>query len=357
MGVSARTRPFFRLKLFTAATDECVVNLNYDKIKSKVEHGGNHWTSYSDLFLVLSVVFLLLYVVANLRSGTVSFAQYRQIQEAKQEVAEAKQQVKAYEILKQDYLKNGASGDEIKMYQELMGKLSLLEGEAKQERDSMYRQAKEAQEKEESLNRYQQMVKGIISANLVASQRLKKRDEAIVQRDQAIMERNYEIDDLTRSVQMKEAVIDQNNQTIAGIESKLDKEIQAVQEAYRGRQQDKAVADAKIAELKADSGKKIDALRHENDQYMTQLQSAQQSILEKNRRVRAVDVPAERSRRQVPASNLGARPRSRAGAGAVKRPHLKTASEAARSRWKASSRRNRNTKRPSRLRTKLTTIS
>jgi myosin heavy subunit len=259
------------------------VNLNYEKIKTKVEHGGNHWTSYSDLFLVLSVVFLLLYVVANLRSGTVSIAQYTQLQQAKTEAEELRKQIKAYDMLNKDYLKNGASGDEIQMYQELMGKLSLLETEAKTESVKAAQQAKDAKEKEEALNKYQQMVKNVISANLVASQRMKKRDLAIVERDQAIVERNYEIEDLNRSIQQKESVIDSNNKTIAGIEDKLQQQIQEVQNAYNANKANKEDAERQIAQLKADSMHRIDALRQENNNYMNQLQSAQQNILEKNR--------------------------------------------------------------------------
>ena len=44
------------------------MSLDYDKIKKKEE--ANQWTSNSDLFMVLSVVFLLLYVVSSLRNGT-----------------------------------------------------------------------------------------------------------------------------------------------------------------------------------------------------------------------------------------------------------------------------------------------
>jgi myosin heavy subunit len=259
------------------------VNLNYEKIKTKVEHGGNHWTSYSDLFLVLSVVFLLLYVVANLRSGTVSIAQYTQLQQAKTEAEELRKQIKAYDSLNKDYLKNGASSDEIQMYQELMGKLSLLETEAKDESAKAAQKARDAKEKEEALNRYQQMVKNVISANLVSAQRLKKRDLAIVERDQAIVERNNEIEALDRSIQQKESVINANNQTIAGIENKLEQQIQEVQNAYRSNKANKEQAEKQIAQLKADSMHRIDALRQENSNYMNQLQAAQQSILEKNR--------------------------------------------------------------------------
>lgn len=259
------------------------MNLNYEKIKTKVEHGGNHWTSYSDLFLVLSVVFLLLYVVANLRSGTVSIAQMSQLQQAKTEAEELKHQIRAYDSLNKDYLKNGASSDEIQMYQQLMGQLSLLETEAKDESIKAAQKARDAKDKEEALNKYQQMVKNVISANLVSAQRLKKRDLAIVERDEAIVERNNEIEAMDRSIQQKESVIDANNKQISGIENQLQAQIQEVQNAYRANKANKAQAEQQIAQLKADSAHRIDALRQENSGYMNQLQAAQQSILEKNR--------------------------------------------------------------------------
>jgi hypothetical protein len=213
----------------------------------------------------------------------VSIAQYTQLQQAKTEAEELRKQIKAYDSLNKDYLKNGASSDEIQMYQELMGKLSLLETEAKDESVKAAQKARDAKEKEEALNRYQQMVKNVISANLVSAQRLKKRDLAIVERDQAIVERNNEIEALDRSIQQKESVIDANNQTIAGIENKLQQQIQEVQNAYKANKSNKEQAEKQIAQLKADSMHRIDALRQENSSYMNQLQAAQQSILEKNR--------------------------------------------------------------------------
>ena len=45
--------------------------MSFEYRKSK-GHGDNEsfWTSYSDLFLGLSSIFLMLYVVASLRTGT-----------------------------------------------------------------------------------------------------------------------------------------------------------------------------------------------------------------------------------------------------------------------------------------------
>jgi hypothetical protein len=208
------------------------VNLNYDKIKRRVEDGGNHWTSYSDLFLVLSVVFLLLFTVANIRSGTITMAQQTQLAQAKHEVDDLKQQIKAYDVLKEDYVKNGASQDEIQSYHDLMDHMDLLSSDAKKERDDLSAQAKAADEKAKNLNHYQAMVKNIISANLVASGKMKKRDLMLDEKDK-------DLDNLESTVQTQQSAIYQNNATITQIQNGLQKQIQETRSAYRSKKNSK----------------------------------------------------------------------------------------------------------------------
>jgi DNA repair exonuclease SbcCD ATPase subunit len=255
---------------------ESPVNLNYEKIRAKVEHGGNHWTSYSDLFLVLSVVFLLLYVVANLRSSTLGLASHSAVQAMKQETEELKKQIKVYENMKDEYLKSDASSEEVGLYQELMGKLTLLEDSAKNERKELYKQAQAAQEKEQNLNRYQALVKNIISANLVASSKLKKRDDIIETKE-------ADIQNLNRTVQEKEQTISKNNNTISQIEQQLTKQIEEVKYAYRSKKSQAKKMDQIIDGLKAEGEKKIASLRDQNSQYLSQLEKAQTAIVAKNR--------------------------------------------------------------------------
>ena len=259
------------------------MNLNYEKIRAKVEHGGNQWTSYSDLFLVLSVVFLLLYVVANLRNGTMSLATSSQLQQAKAENEELKKQIKTYELLREDYLKQGASGDEVKVYQELMDKLSLLEGEAKDQHKALYAQAKEAEEKEKSLNHYQALVKNIISANLVASSRIKKRDLTIVEKDKDIGDLSHEIEEKQNEIKSREQEINANNQKIAHINTELENQIQEVKYAYRSKKKSKEKLEQEISSLENQSRARIKSLKSKNYEFEAQLQSAQSEIEKKNR--------------------------------------------------------------------------
>jgi myosin heavy subunit len=252
------------------------MNLNYEKIKAKVEHGGNHWTSYSDLFLVLSVVFLLLFVVANLRTGTVSVATHA-------EVEKLKSQIKVYESMKEEYLKKDASNEEIQVYQELMSKLTLLEDDAKKERQQLYKQAKDAREKEQNLNRYQAMVQSIINTNMVAKSKLKRRDEVIEENQEIITQREKAIDDLNQSVKSRDLQIHDNNDRITDIQDKLSEQIKQVQYAYRSNKRSKEKMDEDIKKLQEKSNAEISALQSQNTQAVDQLNATKSKLEEKNR--------------------------------------------------------------------------
>src|SRR5699024_3554654 len=126
-----------------------------DRIKHKVEHGSGHqWTSYSDLFLVLTVTFMLLYVVANLRGGAAAVVAQQQLLVSSARMSELEKQVKAYEVMKENYIEKGASNDEIAMYRELEDKLALLEGAAQEEYADAQEKAREAKLKFNGLNKY-----------------------------------------------------------------------------------------------------------------------------------------------------------------------------------------------------------
>jgi hypothetical protein len=252
------------------------VNLNYDKIKRRVEDGGSHWTSYSDLFLVLSVVFLLLFTVANIRSGTITMAQQAQLTAAKHEADDLKQQIKAYDVLKEDYVKNGASQDEIQGYHDLMDHMDLLASDAKKNRDDLSAQAKAADEKAKNLNHYQAMVKNIISANLVASGKMKKRDQMLDEKDN-------DLNNLETTVQTQQNAIYSNNATITQIQDNLKKQIDETRYAYRSKKNSQAKMDAAIKKLEDASQAKINDLQAKNSQTTSALDQTRSQLEEKNR--------------------------------------------------------------------------
>jgi len=253
------------------------MNLNYDRIKHKLEgEGGNPWTSYSDLFLVLSVVFLLLYVVANIRAGAVSVAQHTRIQGAQKELEDLRKQVQAYEVLKDEYMQKGASQSEIQAYQQLMDQLTLLETDSRRERDEMAAKSRAADEKHKSLNHYQSMVKNIINANMIAAIRVRKRDLIIEEQDR-------DIEGLNQTVTQREGEITQNNQKILKIQDDLAQKIATVEGLYRARKASKQRYQSEIARLTNESTRQIEFLQKANQKSTDELSQTRTELEDKSR--------------------------------------------------------------------------
>jgi hypothetical protein len=106
------------------------MSFDYEKVKAKQEDAhGNSWTAYSDLFMMLSTVFLLLYVSVGLRSQTSGVAVHEKIKQLTQKNADLEQQLQVYNTLKEQHMKNEASQEEAQVYDKLMNKLSLLRDE------------------------------------------------------------------------------------------------------------------------------------------------------------------------------------------------------------------------------------
>ena len=259
------------------------MNLNYEKIKAKVEHGGNQWTGYSDLFLVLSVVFLLLYVVANLRSGTTSVASITQVRALKNEVEDLRKQIKTYEVLRDDYLQKGATKDEVEVYQELISKMDLLESDAKKEARELREKSEAATQKERELNRYQAMVKNIISANLVAQGRVKKREEVIEEQGVTLADNRQTIAEKDKSISQKEATIQRNNQQISAINNQLEKQIAEAKHAWKSKYKTEKALNAAIQKMREESAEQVQNLQAQNNQIASQLQTTKQALTEKTK--------------------------------------------------------------------------
>ncbi|MFZ4405209.1 MAG: microtubule-binding protein, partial [Pseudobdellovibrionaceae bacterium] len=125
------------------------MSFNYSKNK---DHANNEsfWTSYSDLFLGLSSIFLLLYVTASLRSGTDGIKNQVENQKLSMKVQDLENQLKMYESVKQQYLETQAPQDEQQEYTELMDKLTLLQEEARDEKSKLQKAALDNEHKEKA---------------------------------------------------------------------------------------------------------------------------------------------------------------------------------------------------------------
>ncbi len=220
----------------------------YHKLKEEVSTSDS-WGSYSDLFMVLSFVFLMMYVVASLRTGTSSIHEKIEKKKLGRENQELRAQIKAYNTLKDQALKE-ETPEEQQVYQDLMGKLSLLEEKAKAEKVKLRQEALDREQKEMALNNYQQIVKSIIDANLLAKNKLQVREEIIEKKNDEL--KNHK------------AEITQNNVAINEIQSDLKRKIEELSEAQRTFTISRDSAKEQIAKLQALSQDQINKLSEKN---------------------------------------------------------------------------------------------
>ena len=294
------------------------MSLDYQKIKQKTGDEGSFWTSYSDLFMVLSVVFLLLYVVGSLRTGTSSVQNLMEHQKLKAEAQDYKKQIQAYNALKDDYLKKEASEDEAKMYEELMSKLSLLQDEATEEKKQLEAQAKENEAKAQALNQYQQMVRNIVNTNLLSNKKIKFRNEQIVKKNdeikimdgtiqaqtqdinekaQTIAQNRKQIEEQEKEILEKQAVLEEKKNQVARLEDQVNDKARTIAENQNKISSLNSDLNQKITELqktsvamntsKAELNRKIAIMKIQNAQKIGELQNQtktmQKSVEEINR--------------------------------------------------------------------------
>jgi chromosome segregation ATPase len=264
------------------------MSLDYQKLKSKQQEDGSFWTSYSDLFMVLSVVFLLLYVVGSLRSGTSSVQSQIEHQKLKAEAQDYKKQIQAYNALKDDYLEKEASADEAKMYDELMSKLSLLQEEATEEKKQLEVRAGENEAKAKALNQYQQMVRNIVNTSLLSNKKIKFRNEVIVKKNDEIKDMDSTIQTQTKDITEKAQLIVQNRQQI----EKQEKEIYEKQQVLDQKKQQVAMLESQVnekAQTIQTNQSKINSLNSDLSQKIKELEktstSANTSKAELNRNI------------------------------------------------------------------------
>lgn len=234
----------------------------YDKFKEEINNSDS-WGSYSDLFMVLSFVFLMMYVVASLRSGTNSIQQRLEKQKVARENEDLRAQMKAYDTLKDQAIAQETQ-DEQEVYKELMQKLDLLQENAKEEKNKLRAQAHENEKKEMALNRYQQVVRNIINANLLAKNKLKVREDIIEKKNETIT-------DLSKEIENKKIEIEENNKKIKQINNDLAKNIADLTKATQNSKITKEKAYKQIAELKKKSKLQIDKLYKENKEVQIQV--------------------------------------------------------------------------------------
>lgn len=250
------------------------MSFNYNKHKSN-ESGDSFWTSYSDLFLGMSVVFLLLYVTASLRTGTNGIQQQTENKKLSMQVQDLQNQLKMYDATRKEYLETQASTSEEKMYNELMDKLTLLKEEANDEKNKLRQAASENEKKEQALNQYQQLVRNIINANVMSKTKIKKREDVIEDQDVQIEDQQEEIVSLEKDIETKENIIAENNKKINQAENELEKKLAQLKSVYKQKKMSDAAYAKQVQALKVESEKKIEQLEQNTVVVQNQLAQVQ----------------------------------------------------------------------------------
>lgn len=265
------------------------MGFDYDQLKSNEGSDGSFWASYSDLFMVLSLVFLLLYVTAGLRAGTNSIQQYMEYQQLKKENADYKEQIKAYNTLKDDYLAQGASQSEAQTYEKLMEKLSLLKEEAKNEKDELRKAAQENAEKEQALNQYQQIVRNIINTNMLSAARMKRKNKVITKIDKSLEEKKEEVKQLNKVVAQKQNEIENKEAQIEDAKKAIENKVAQLKKAFEDKKITQAMMNAKLKKIQLKAAKKISALENQSQEVQQELQSAMSSLNQAQEEIESKD--------------------------------------------------------------------
>lgn len=251
------------------------------------KHGGGEsfWTSNSDLFLGLSSIFLILYVVASLRSGADGMSSATENKKLKVEIQDLQNQLKTYESVKEQYIQKQASKDEKDEYNELMDKLTLLKEEAKNEKENLTKQASDNAQKEKALNKYQQMVRNMINSNNFAKTKVVNRNEVINEKEQVIDEKNVEITvqnkkitNLNQDIVNKQNQIRGKEQQIAQINDQLANKLTELKRTYKNAKLTQKAYQAKLKKLKDEAETKVAQIEEQKRNTLGELKNAKLTL-------------------------------------------------------------------------------
>lgn len=154
-------------------------------------------SSYSDLFVAISFVFLFLFITANIQNGISQMVM--EIQKEKDRKAQAdeirkineKQQVEVQQLIskyekiiatyqsqKEDYLKDKAPKSEVEVYQEALSRLKLIEEEKFKKKKEYEKMSKSFEKKAQEYQDFRETLASIIDANLVIKKKIAKTQQA-----------------------------------------------------------------------------------------------------------------------------------------------------------------------------------
>lgn len=252
------------------------MSFNYGHEKNK--HQENFWTSYADLYTTLFTIFLFIYVGSTLRQGTRTLEKVQEKKELVNQVEDLKQQLKVYEALKDDYMKKEASNEESQMYDELMGKLDLLQEEAKTEKEALRQKALENEGKEKALNKYQQLIRNIVNSNVLAKTKIQHRNTIISEKEDVIDTQSTEIANLDADINEKRTQLSNKEHQIDQVNQELQNKMNQLEKAYQDNRLTKKEMDNRIQKLKSSSAAQVAQLQQQADAIEAQLAGARSDL-------------------------------------------------------------------------------
>lgn len=246
------------------------MSLNYKK--SDGQHSGDSfWASYSDLFLGLSCIFLLLYVVSSMRQGADVIKQQVQNEQLSIENNDLKNQLKAYEGIKDQYMKDQASQSEKNEYNELVDKLSLLKEETISENDRLKKDLLANESKVESLNKYQQMVRNMLNANKLAKVKINTREDIIEEKTQVISEKDEQVASLEGQIEKNKQLIAEGENQIQEAKDQLNNQLKQLKNSYKANKITRAILEKRMKQASLANQEKVNSLLKDKMQYQQEL--------------------------------------------------------------------------------------
>ncbi len=199
--------------------------------------------SYSDLFMVMSFVFLLMYVVSSINTGVtvIQERQRSQNERKKLETTVAKYERK---------LETELTEEQKKEYDQLKAGILKMREDAKEAREYQEKMAELAREKEKELDVYQESIKTMMIDSIKVSERVKQKEDIINKiKDEAastIKTQDRAIASLKDEVESKQKVLEERT---AEVETRT-KEIQKIEKRVEELKHKEVLAASQARELK-----------------------------------------------------------------------------------------------------------
>ncbi|MBP5295976.1 MAG: hypothetical protein J6Y94_01440, partial [Bacteriovoracaceae bacterium] len=248
--------------------------MDYERIKNAIEKSrgvGNQWTSYSDLFMSLAIVFLLLYVMLGLRSTGQEVAYHQMVQKAQEEVSQTREQMAAYASVGDDYLAQNSNAEENEVYAKVFQQLSLLEDQEKAYKERLKELSEQAADKENELSQYQKIIKNIVQANLLAKSKMQKQQQDLVAQEELV-------ENLQENLRENQQQLQENTRQIASIEEARIGQQKELEKVLAQRKEDQSKHTQQIQAYT----KEVAALEEQAAAYQAKLQKTQQEMAQQH---------------------------------------------------------------------------